>query len=384
MPFVTIDRTRIYYRLEGNSNRPLLVLSHSLGVDHGIWDPQMPALLEHFQVLRYDTRGHGASDVPQNEYTIELLGRDVLAIADAIGGGQFAFCGLSLGGMIGQWLGANARGRITALVLANTSPRVADPASFNERRQEILKGGMFAIADGVMQRFFSARTLARGLPFSATVRNTLLATDPWGYAGCCSAIRDMDHREIVRRVDVPVLVISGDLDISTPWTGHGQVLAETIPGARAVHLPTAHLSNLERPAAFNAAVMEFLLSHFAAGLTDAGMKVRRAVLGDEYVDRTIANTSAFTREFQEFITQYAWGTVWSRAGLDVRTRRLLVLAVTAALGRQEEFRLHLRAGLANELDTAELKEALLQLALYAGVPAANTAFRIAAEELAQK
>ena len=174
-------------------------------------------------------------------------------------------------------------------------------------------------------------------------------------------------------------MISGDLDESMPWDGHGRVLSTSIPGAQAVRLPAAHISNLERPRSFTAAMFDFLLPK-AAGTVEAGLPIRRAALGEAHVDRSIAGATDFTRDFQELITRFAWGTIWARPGLDHRTRRLLVLATTAALSRWEEFRLHVRAGLAHELEPCDVKEALLQVAVYAGVPAANTGFHIAAEE----
>ncbi len=380
MAFITREEARIYYRLEGGGGRPLLVLVHSLGVDNTMWDPQVPALLPYFQVLRLDLRGHGASSVPPGEYTLEQLARDVLAAADAAGGGPFAYCGLSLGGMIGQWLGAHAPERVTRLVLANTSPKMADPSLFDVRRRTVLDQGMAAIADAVMGRFFSPRTLARGLASAASTRHTLLTTDPAGYAGCCSAIRDMDNTPHLARFAAPVLVIAGDSDQSTPWRGHGDVLAASIPGARAVRLPSAHLSNLELPSSFNSAVLEFLLEDSRTGARTGGEARRREVLGDAHVDRSAASATDLNREFQDLITRYAWGEVWSRPGLDTRTRRLLVLAITASLGRWEEFRLHVRAAFAGGLEPCDVKETLLQTAVYAGLPAANTAFHIAGEE----
>jgi 3-oxoadipate enol-lactonase / 4-carboxymuconolactone decarboxylase len=187
----------------------------------------------------------------------------------------------------------------------------------------------------------------------------------------------------VKQVRVPTLVIVGDRDVATPWSGHGEILAREIPGAQALHLPAAHLSNIERPRSFTAALFNFLLPQLVAKSDplQAGFEVRRAVLGTEHVDRAIAATSEFNREFQELITRYAWGTVWTRPGLSRRTRRLLVLSTMAALGRWEEFRLHLSAGLMDELEPCDVKEVLLQVAVYAGVPAANAGFHIAAEIL---
>lgn len=378
MPLLTTGETTIFYRLSGRDDRPVVVLSHSLGQDHGMWDEQAAALSQHFRVLRYDIRGHGASAVSEGDYSIEQLARDVLALTDALGIERFAISGLSLGGMIAQWLAIHAADRITAAVLANTSPR-PDAQRMEARRQTVLAGGMTPIADEVMGRFFAPRLIAEPSASVAESRRTLLGTNPVGYAGCCAAVRDMDLRGDLGRIACPVLVIDGDLDVSLPWKGHGELLARDIPGARAIHLDAAHLSNLERPRAFTAGLFGFLLPPPAID-RDAGMRVRRSVLGDAHVDRAAENTTAFTRDFQDLITRYAWGAIWTRPGLDVRTRRLLVLAVTAALGRWEEFRLHVRTGSGRDLEWCDLEEVLLQTAIYAGVPAANTAFHVAAEE----
>ncbi len=380
MPFVTVDNTRMFYRLEGNDGRPVLVLSHSLGCDHGMWDVQTRDLLPHFRILRYDTRGHGASDAAAGDTSMERLGSDAIGLVDALGIGKFAFCGLSMGGMIGQWLGASAPDRLTHLVLANTSPRM-DSAAMETRRRTVLDGGMAAVADTVLGRFFSPETLARQDPDAATVRRTVLNTDPRGYASCCAAIRDMNQTGLLPEIRVPTLIIAGDRDVSTPWVGHGEVLARDIPNARVIHLPTAHLSNLERPRSFSGALLDFIAPSAGADALEAGYQVRREMLGDAYVDATIAKTTEFTREFQDLITRYAWGTIWTRPGLDRRTRRLLALVTTAALGRWEEFRMHVRTGLDQQLEPCDLKELLLQTAIYAGVPAANTGFQIAREEI---
>lgn len=178
-------------------------------------------------------------------------------------------------------------------------------------------------------------------------------------------------------------MIGSERDPSLPWKGHSDVLVQGIPGARAVHLDTAHLSNLEAPRAFSAAVAEFLLPARGSNYED-GVRARRAALGDAHVERAMSNVDAFRQDFQDLLTRYVWGTIWSRPGLNWRTRRLLVLMITASLTRWEEFRLHVRAGLGRELEESDIKEALLQLAVYAGVPAANTAFAIAAEEISAR
>lgn len=384
MPFATIHDAKMFYRLQGNAGRPVLILSHSISTDHAMWDLQVADLLPHFQVLRYDTRGHGASEVTSGEYSIEMLGKDVLALADGLGIPKFAFCGLSLGGAIGQWIAVHAPDRITHLVLANTSPQFVPRANWETRIATVLKGGMSAVVDVAMPRFFMPDTLGKQNPQVASTRSVFLGTNPVGYLGCCAALRDMNHGDILQQIKAPTLVIAGEHDVATPWIGHGERLAQEIPGAKAVHLTAAHLSNLERPHSFTAALLAFLLPQPEADSLQTGFEVRRAVLGNAHVEKAIAGTTEFTREFQELITRYAWGTIWSRPGLDYRTRRLLVLAITASLGRWEEFGLHVRAGLASDLELCDLKEVLLQTAVYAGVPAANTGFHVAGEQIEKK
>jgi 3-oxoadipate enol-lactonase/4-carboxymuconolactone decarboxylase len=346
-----------------------------------MWELQVTDLLPYFQVLRFDTRGHGASDAPPGEYSIAQLGSDVIGLADALGLAKFAFCGLSMGGGIGQWIAGNAPDRVTGLILANTSPTFGVPGNWETRIAAVRKGGMAGIADVVMQRFFSPEIASRSVE-AASVRSVLVGTNPEGYIGCCAALRDADLTPLLSQIKSPTLILVGERDVSTPWAGHGEILAREIAGSQVLHLPAAHLSNIERPRSFSAAMLEFLLARQEA-YTDPleqGFTMRRAVLGDEHVDKAVAGTTEFNRDFQEMITRYAWGTIWTRPGLSRRARRLLVLATTAALGRWEEFTLHLRSGLEHELEMCDVKEVLLQIAIYAGVPAANTGFHIANEQ----
>jgi len=257
MPYATLDNTRLFCRLEGRAGLPVLVLSHSLGCDHGMWLPQIPDLLERFQVLRYDTRAHGASDAPPGDYSMDQLGRDVLGLLDALNIPQAAFCGISMGGAIGQWLAVNAPQRLTALVLANTAPRFGTHDLWEARRKAVLEGGMQSIVEPTMQRFFSDEH--RGSAHAQSIRSVFLGTDPKGYAACCAALRDADFRASLRRISTRTLVIGSDRDPSTPWKDHGEVLAREIPGAKTLKLDTAHLSNLEQPQAFTARLLEFLL-----------------------------------------------------------------------------------------------------------------------------
>lgn len=381
MPLAQINGHTCHYRVDGPDEAPVLMLSHSLGLEYGMWDAQAFDGQRFFRVVRYDLRGHGASEVTAGDYTIEQLGRDALGLADSLGLSKFAFCGLSIGGMIAQWLGVSAGERLTHLVIANSSPR-PDAAVLEARRRAVLEGGMGAVEALAMGRFFSPAFLSANSAAVAWARRTLRGTDPRGYAACCAAIRDVDMRDRLHEIKTPTLIICGTRDESMPWTGHSETLANAIAGSVAVRLPAAHISNLERPRAFSAALHAFLMPP-AADTRSAAVAVRRSVLGDAHVDRAVAPDTPFTAAFQELITRYAWGTIWTRPGLDSRTRRLLVLAMMAATGRWEEFRLHVRTGLANELEPCDLEEVLLKVAIYAGVPAANTAFHIATEELGE-
>jgi 3-oxoadipate enol-lactonase/4-carboxymuconolactone decarboxylase len=379
MPFVNREGVRLYWRADGEPDKPGLLLLNSIGCDMGLWDRVVPQLTPRFRVLRMDTRGHGASDAPAGDYGLDDLADDALAVLDAADAPRAAVCGVSLGGMIGMTLALRAPDRVPALVLACTSAQM-DPAAWQTRIDTVRAQGLAAIADMAMERFFSARFRRQAPSVVATTRAGLLAMSAEGYIGCCAAIRDMNLAGRLGGIAAPTLVIAGDRDVSTPFDGHGDRITAGIPGDEVARLDAAHLPCLEAPAAFAGLVQDFLTrdpaAHEAkANLFDAGLAVRREVLGDAWVDRALAARTAFNADFQAMITRYAWNEVWGRPGLDHRTRRLLVVAMTAALGRWEEFRLHVRSGLEQGGFTQdELKEVLLQTAIYAGVPAANTGF----------
>jgi 3-oxoadipate enol-lactonase/4-carboxymuconolactone decarboxylase len=377
MAFMTTDDgTRLFYRLEGPDGAPPIILSNSLGTDHMMWQPQAEALSNAFQVIRYDQRGHGASDAPSGPYTFERLGLDVLALADHLALERFSFCGLSMGGLTGQWLAIRAGARLEHLIVAATAAHLPPREAWDERIAVVREKGLAGIVDVVIERFFS-QDFRRTAP--ATVAGfcrTLLATAPEGYVACCQAVRDADFRAEIAGIAVPTLVISGAGDPATP-PERGAFIAQTVPGARFVVLEGAHIVNVEQPDAFNRELLDFL-GQFglpADARFQSGMARRRAVLGGPWVDRSIARRSAFNAEFQDLITRYAWGEIWTRPGLDEQTRRLIVLAITASLGRWEEFDLHGRAALEAGVSLEPIKELLLQTAIYAGVPAANTAFQ---------
>lgn len=375
MPFLRSEVARLYWRCDGSDNRPVLLLGNSIGTDHALWNGVLPELTRAFRVVRFDMRGHGASDAPAGEYSIEQLGRDALAVADAAGARRFHYAGISLGGMIGMWLGAHAPERVDRLVLSNTSPKF-DPEAWKARIAAVRAGGMAAIADMAMGRFFTPAFVSAADERYATARRTLLDVDPVGYTGCCAAIRDLDLRPALPGIAAPTLVIGGALDQATP-PSQGRAIAEAIRGAAYVELPCAHIPTLESPAAFVEALAGFLLPPMDGTEKqryDRGLARRKEVLGADYVEARLRNRHPFTEEFQTLITRYAWGEMWTRPVFDDRTRRLLVLSMMVALKSWEEFELHARAGLAHELSETDLREMLMLAAVYCGVPAANTAF----------
>jgi len=385
MPFAQLPDVRLYYELEGDPKLPTLMLCNSLGTTLEMWAPQMPAFLAAFRILRYDTRGHGRSEVTPGEYSIARLGADAVALLDHLGIQRVSFCGLSMGGMTGMWLAANRPERLERMVLANTGAKVGDPSVWGARFDAVRAGGMAAITPSVLERWFTARYQRLSPGEVQKVRAMLLATLPDGYIANGAAVRDMDQRADLAKIAVPTLVIAGTYDGSTP-PELGRALAQAIDGARYLELDAAHLSNWEQAGAFSAAVLSFLLD---GGLNErarfeAGLSVRRPVLGAEYVDRALAGRSAFSAEFQDLITRYCWGEVWTRPGLPRHTRSLLTIAMTLALNRMDELRLHMRAARNNGVSRDEIRETLMQAAIYCGVPAGVSAFKVAAEVFAEQ
>ena len=257
MPLIAAADARFHYRIDGPEGAPVVMLSNSLGTSLSMWDPQIAALAATHRVLRYDSRGHGQSEVTGGPYTIEQLARDALHVMDALGIDRARFCGLSMGGMVGQWLGANAPRRFDKLVLCNTAARIGPPEAWNARIDAVRNGGMAAIVDAVLARWFTAGFLAQATDAVAQTRAMLLATPADGYTASCAAVRDMDLRESAARVAVPTLVIAGMYDVATP-VADGRFLADRVKGARYVELAAAHLSNVEAAPAFSRALIEFL------------------------------------------------------------------------------------------------------------------------------
>lgn len=259
MPFADLSDVRIHYSLTGPDSAPVLVLSNSLGANFSMWDPQLAPFASKFRLLRYDTRGHGQSSVTPGPYNIELLANDVLHLLDALNLDRVHFCGLSMGGQTGIWLGLHAANRLHKLVLSNTGAKIGALEAWNTRIDSVLARGMADVSSAVVSRWFTAPFALAQPNVIANAKQMIEATNPLGYTACCTAVRDYDARVQVDRIPVPSLVIAGSHDVATP-PADGRFLGDKISGARFLELPAAHLSNIECAAEFSSTAKSFLLS----------------------------------------------------------------------------------------------------------------------------
>jgi 3-oxoadipate enol-lactonase len=258
MPVVDVEGCPIHVEVQGSEDAPVLMLSNSLGTTHRMWDDQVKPFTEAFRLVRYDRRGHGQSGCPKGPYTMERLGRDVLAILDALGIEKVNWCGLSMGGMVGMWLGAHAPERIDKLILSNTSAYFADKALWNDRISTVREKGLDAIVGANMERWFTKDFRERAPQAIARMAEMFVSTPREGYIGCCEAVRDMDQRDIIRSITVRTLVIAGRYDPATTIEA-AEFIRSRIPGAALTVIDAAHISNVEQPHDYADTVLGFLL-----------------------------------------------------------------------------------------------------------------------------
>jgi 3-oxoadipate enol-lactonase len=257
MPMIDADGCPIYVEVEGREGAPVLMLSNSLGTNLHMWDDQAAQFAEHFRLVRYDRRGHGKSGAPKGPYSFDRFGRDIVAILDALKIKKMNWCGLSMGGMDGQWLGANAADRVEKLVIANTNFYYADKGPWADRIKFVQEKGLGDLVDLNMERWFTKGFRDRAPQAIARMTEMFTATNPAGYIACVEAIRDMDFRASNPRVTTPTLVIVGKQDPATPPSA-GEAIVQQIKGAKLVALDAAHISNVEQPKLFTEAVLNFL------------------------------------------------------------------------------------------------------------------------------
>ncbi|MET9919346.1 4-carboxymuconolactone decarboxylase [Streptomyces sp. NPDC006435] len=405
----------LQYRFDGPEDAPILVLGPSLGTSLHMWDRQVPELTRHWRVFRYDLPGHGGAPAHPATAIGELSDR-LIATLDGLGVRRFGYAGCSIGGAIGADLALRHPHRIASLALVAASARFGSADEFRQRGVVVRTNGLEPMARSAPERWFTPGFAAAQAAIVDWAVQMVRTTDPGCYIAACEALAAFDIRGELGRITVPTLALVGSEDRVT-GPGDARILVAGIPDARLALVPGAsHLAPVEQPGA----VTDLLLTHFStawqdtlsgipvpsdvpqlsapvlpvAEITaavpqpqpetagrpdpyDAGMKVRREVLGDAHVDTTAAATDDFTGDFQELVTRYAWGEVWTREGLDRRTRSCVTLTALIASGRMESLAAHVRAALRNGLTPAEIKEVLMQTAVYCGVPAANAAFTIA-------
>jgi 3-oxoadipate enol-lactonase/4-carboxymuconolactone decarboxylase len=364
----------------GAANPGLIVLGPSLGTTSSIWDTVAFELAETYRVLRYDLPGHGFSASASEAFTMTDLAVSVLELVDSIGGGSFYYAGDSMGSAVGLTLSAEHPDRVLGIAAFCVTADLGGPDGWHARAQQVRSSGTASVVALSAARWFAPGYLERDPGAGAAALDRLIEIDDESYALCCDALAQFDFTTAAGELGVPAVFVAGGFDIATP---PDQVAAfgALVPGAKYAVIPGAgHLPVMERPAEAEVIIRSILP---AEGAYEAGMVMRRAVLGDAHVDAANSRITPETEDFQNFITRYAWGEVWSRPGLSRRDRSLITLASLVTGSHENEIGMHVRAALTNGVTRAEISEVILHTAVYAGLPVANAAFAIAREVFAQ-
>lgn len=369
----------------GRDDLPLLVLGPSLGTSAAtVWSGCAARLTAHFDVLAWDLPGHGSNATVGEAFSMAELARGVLHLVEEVlaereqDGTGFAYAGVSVGGCVGLQLMLDVPDRVTSSVLLCTGARIGEPVAWHDRIALVGGSGTPAMVAASATRWFAPGFLDREPELGSALLHALSDADDTGYQQVCAALADFDVRGRLGEITTPVLAVAGADDQVTPPAGLAAIADGVADGRLVVLDGVAHLAPAEAPAEVAALIGQHIRGVPARSRRhDAGMRVRREVLGDAHVDRAVAATTDLTRDFQELITEYAWGSIWTRPGLDRRSRSLITLTALVARGHHEELAMHLRAARTNGLTVEEIKECLMQTAIYCGVPDANSAFRVA-------
>jgi 3-oxoadipate enol-lactonase / 4-carboxymuconolactone decarboxylase len=387
VPTVNANGVELFYETAGPESAPTVVFAHSVGCTLDIWDAQFAALSDRYRLIRYDLRSHGRSQAVKAEIEIEDLAEDLLGLLDALALDRVHLVGLSIGGMLGQAFALSHPERLNSLTLVSTTAYFPPLEFWLDRSKTVRSKGMASVANLVIPRWFTEPFRQREPDVVAGFRRWFVDTDATGYARCCEAIGRMDLRERIGAIATPTLIIVGAEDPATP-PAMAEDLRQRIRGSEMVVISDAsHIISVERPEAVTAQIAAFLGRFEPDAPTTAfarGLAIRRSVLGDDHVDRSLDRAGTFGMPWQDFITRYAWGEIWGDETLPRKTRSLITLAMMIALHREEEFKIHVRPALKNGVTIDELRAMFLQAAIYAGVPATNAAFRWAREVLGEE
>ena len=370
----------------GPDDGPLLLLGPSLGTSAAtLWSAVAQKLTPHVRVVGWDLPGHGRG-ARAEPFAMAELAAAVLVLADALSAETFHYAGDSVGGCVGLQLALDAPRRVKTATLLCTGAVIGTPDGWHERAATVRGQGMGTMLAGSSQRWFGPGFMERQPGISAALLDALSHTDPESYAQTCEALAGFDVTDRLHEIVLPVLTVAGSDDGPTPPDSLQRIASGVKDGDLVVLDGVAHLAPAEAPDRVAGLIAEHIgVPHATPVTTDdvhaAGMAVRRVVLGDAHVDRAVAATTDLTADFQRMITEYAWGTIWTRPGLDLRSRSMITLTAMVARGHHEELAMHLGAARRNGLTNDEIKEVLMQTAIYCGVPDANSAFRIAAEVL---
>lgn len=386
------------------ADKPLLVLGPSLGTSATtLWSAAADRLAEHFHILAWELPGHGLDRaVPDGPLSMADLAAGVLELVDEVGERRFHYAGDSVGGAVGLQLLLDAPDRVASAVLLCTGAQIGSEQVWTDRVAAVRAGGTAGLVEASAGRWFGTGFVGREPDRAGALLHALAGAADEGYAAVCGALAAFDVRDRLGEIGAPVLAVAGAEDAVTPPDGLRMIADGVRDGRLEVLDGVAHLAPAEAPDRVAALVLEHALGirpepapgpapvpdpapatepPSASPSYDAGASVRRAVLGDDHVDRATAAATSFTAPFQQFVTEHAWGAVWTRDGLDRRSRSMITITAMVALGHHDELAMHVRAARTNGLSVEEIREVILHSAVYCGVPAANTAFRVAQEVL---
>lgn len=364
----------VAFRHRTGRGGPCVVFVNPLGAEQCIWDEVIAALPSGFDTLTYDLRGHGLSG-SASVSSLADLSRDVICLVEALNLTDVILCGTGVGGMVAQVVGSSRPDWLTGLALTGTATTLGNQTLWTDRIAAAKEGGMQKVAEA-----FSGKGLASDAN-AKLQKNMLLRVSPATYTATCEAIRDADLTEVAVRIQVPTLCIASNDDPLVPVEAVA-ALTNAIQGARLEVLPNAGpMPMLEVPDKLAALIGQ--MAQGPAIRSETGMTVRREVLGQAHVNRAEAAKTDFDEAFQTLITEGAWGTVWASPGISRRDRSMLTVALLAALGNFDEIPMHIRATRRTGATPRDLQEAFQHVAIYAGVPRANHALKLARQALAE-